>query len=126
MLRIMLITACLGHIICGVTDCLLAYTPGGRFDMSKDTKDTEKMRRLFENMPLKQIELSMLIGVFALFMAGFGYMALSHWAEQFSHTAGIIMLISGLFFIIPIAAHHVLCGAVEWFYIKLGRTDEAL
>jgi uncharacterized protein (DUF983 family) len=22
-------------------------------------------------------------------------------------------------------AHHVICGVVEWFYIKLGRTDEA-
>jgi hypothetical protein len=30
---------------------------------------------------------------------------------RFSQTAGSIMYISGLFFIIPIAAHHALCGA---------------
>ena len=126
MLKTMLIIACIGHIICGITDCMLAYTPDGRFDMSKDTKDPERMKMLFSKMPPKQIELSMLIGVFALFMAGTGYIALSRWAEQFSQTAGTVMCISGLFFIVPIAAHHVLCGAVEWFYIKFDRTEKAL
>ena len=105
---------------------MLAYTPDGKFDMSQDTKDPERMKKLFAKMPLKQIEFSMLAGVFALFMAGFGYMELSRWAEKFSQTAGTVMYISGLFFIIPIAAHHVLCGAVEWFYVKLGRTEKAL
>jgi hypothetical protein len=121
-----LITACIGHIICALTDSMLAYTSEGRFDLKKDTADTERMRKLFAKMPLKQIELSMLIGVLALFMAGFGYIGISRWAEPFSYISGKIMYISGLFFIVPIAAHHVLCGAVEWFYIKLGRTDEAL
>lgn len=37
-----LMIACLGHIICGITDRMLAYTPAGRFDMGKDTKDSEK------------------------------------------------------------------------------------
>ena len=36
------------------------------------------------------------------------------------------MMVSGLFFLILIATHHVLCGTVEWFYVRLGRTDEAL
>lgn len=107
-----LIIACIGHIICAFTDCMLAYTPEGRFDLKKDTADTERMRKLFAKMPLKQIELSMLIGVLALFMAGFGYIGISRWAEPFSYISGKIMYISGLFFIVPIAAHHVLCGAV--------------
>ncbi|MBQ6675407.1 MAG: hypothetical protein IJM75_04690 [Ruminococcus sp.] len=121
-----LFIACLGHILCGVTDCLLAYTPEGRFDMANDPKDGEKMKKLFEKMPLKQIEASMLLGVLALFMASFGYIELSRWAWGCSRAAGVIMYISGLFFIVPITAHHVFCGAVEWFYISLGRTDRAL
>ena len=36
------------------------------------------------------------------------------------------MMVSGLFFLILIATHHVLCGTVEWFYVRLGRTDETL
>ena len=28
-------------------------------------------------------------------------------------------------FVVPIVTHHIICGLVEWFYIKLGRTDEA-
>lgn len=125
-MRTALIIACIGHIICGVTDCMLAYTPDGRFDFKKDTADPERMKKLFAKMPLKQIKLAMLIGVLALFMAGFGYIGLSRYAEQFSGVSGTVMYISALFFIVPIAAHHVLCGAVEWFYIKLGRTNEAL
>ena len=125
-MKLTLIIACLGHIICGITDCLLAYTPDGRFDFKKDTSDSEKMKKLFEKMPLRRIELSMLGGVMALFMAAFGYIGLSRWAQEYSYISGKIMFISGLFFIVPITAHHVFCGAVEWFYIKLGRTDEAL
>lgn len=121
-----LMIACLGHIICGITDCMLAYTPAGRFDMGKDTKDSEKMKKLFEKMPLSRIEASMLVGVLALFMAGFGYLELSCWAGGYSELSGKIMYISGMFFIVPITAHHVLCGAVEWFYVKLGRTEQAL
>ncbi|MBO5558193.1 DUF6796 family protein [Ruminococcus sp.] len=121
-----LMIACLGHIICGITDCMLAYTPAGRFDMGKDTKDSEKMKKLFEKMPLSRIEASMLVGVLALFMAGFGYLELSRWAGGYSELSGKIMYISGMFFIVPITAHHVLCGAVEWFYVKLGRTEQAL
>ena len=121
-----LMIACLGHIICGITDRMLAYTPAGRFDMGKDTKDSEKMKNLFEKMPLSRIEASMLVGVLALFMAGFGYLELSRWAVGYSELSGKIMYISGMFFIVPITAHHVLCGAVEWFYVKLGRTEQAL
>lgn len=125
-MKTVLMIACLGHIICGITDRMLAYTPAGRFDMGKDTKDSEKMKKLFEKMPLSRIEASMLVGVLALFMAGFGYLELSRWAGEYSELSGKIMYISGMFFIVPITAHHVLCGAVEWFYVKLGRTEQAL
>ncbi len=105
---------------------LADYTPEGRFDMGKDTKDSTRMKQLFEKMPLRQIEASMLLGVLALFMASFGYIGLSRWAKGHSEAAGLIMNISGLFFIVPITAHHVFCGAVEWFFIRLGRTEQAL
>ena len=35
------------------------------------------------------------------------------------------MLAASLFFIVLIAAHHVLCGATAWFYVRLGRTGDA-
>ena len=65
MLKVFMIIACIGHIICGITDCMLAYSKSGRFDFS-DSKDPEKMRRVFSEMPLKQIELATLVGIFAL------------------------------------------------------------
>lgn len=125
MLKIFIIIACIGHIICGITDCMLAYSKSGRFDFS-DSKDPEKMRRVFSEMPLKQIELATLVGIFALFTAAPGYLSLSMWIAKYSKTAGNICFIASLFFIVLIVTHHGFCGAVEWFYIKLGRTDEAL
>ncbi len=124
-MKTVLIIAAIGHIICGITDCMLAYTKDGRFDFS-DIKDNEKMQKTFSSMPLKQVVLAMLIGVFALFMASFGYIEISRWVSETEPVLGRVMLIASMFFMIMISAHHVLCGAVEWFYVKLGRTEEAL
>ena len=38
--------------------------------------------------------------------------------------ASKIMYASSIVFLIPIAVHHVICGLVEWFYIRLGKTNE--
>lgn len=124
MLKFFVIMACLGHIVCGITDCMMAYSKSGRFDFS-DAKDSEKMSRVFAKMPLKQIELATLIGIFALFAAAPGYLSISMWISQYSKIAGNICFISSLFFIVLIVTHHGFCGAVEWFYIRLGRTEEA-
>ena len=125
MLKVFMILACLGHIVCGVTDCMMAYSKSGRFDFS-DAKDPEKMRRVFSEMPLLQIELATLVGIFALFAAAPGYLSLSMWIAEYSEVSGNICFIASLFFIVLIVTHHGFCGAVEWFYIRLGRTDEAL
>jgi hypothetical protein len=125
MLKVFMILACLGHIVCGITDCMMAYSKSGRFDFS-DAKDPEKMRRVFSEMPLLQIERATLVGIFALFAAAPGYLSLSMWIAEYSKLFGNICFIASLFFIVLIVTHHGFCGAVEWFYIRLGRTDEAL
>jgi len=124
-MKMVLIIACIGHIICGITDCMLAYTKNGRFEFS-DVKDNTKMQSVFAGASLKQIELAMLIGVFALFLSSFGYIGISRLVLETSSVIGRIMLASSMFFIVLISAHHVLCGATEWFYVRLERTDDAL
>lgn len=52
LLKILLLLACVGHILCGITDCLLVYTPKGRLNLRKITYP-EKMRKMFADMPLK-------------------------------------------------------------------------
>ena len=42
-----------------------------------------------------------------------------------SVTAANIMFVATVVFLVSIVVHHVLCGVVEWGYIRLGRTDEA-
>jgi hypothetical protein len=125
MLKIVLMLAAIGHIVCGVCDCLLGYSPSGRLDLKGALKDADKMREMFKDMPLQWPFISMMLGVYAITMFGFGYLELSRWMGQYSHTASIVMYISAIIFLIFIVVHHIICGVVEWFYMKFGRTDEA-
>ena len=119
-----LIIACLAHILCGATDCLLSYSKKARLDL-KQIKDPVKMAEMLEGMPLWQPLASMLLGTLAITLFGFGYLETARYIGGFSHIAGTILYVSALFFIVPIVTHHVFCGAVEWIFIKLGRTCEA-
>jgi hypothetical protein len=125
MLKMVLLLTAIGHILCGVCDCLLSYSPSGRLDLKGALKDANRMCEVFQDMPLKWSFISIMLGVYAITIFGFGYLELSKWVGQYSNTASTVMFISAMFFLISIVAHHVICGVVEWFYIKLGRTDEA-
>ena len=121
----MFFVAFLGHSLCAYTDCLLAYTPNGRFDFS-NMKDSENMRKTFENMPQRNIILSILLGVLAFSMEVFGYIALSDLMSKYSKAAAFVMFVAAVLHFISITAHHICCGVVEWFYVRMNRTDEAL
>jgi hypothetical protein len=125
MLKMVLFLSAVGHILCGVCDCLLGYSPSGRLDLKGCLKDADRMREVFQDMPSKWPLISMMSGVYAITLFGFGYLKLSKWMGQYSTAASRVMFISAVVFLISIVAHHVICGVVEWFYIKLGRTDEA-
>ena len=122
MMKIAMLAALIGHILCGVSDCLLSYSKSGRLNL-KEISDPDKMSEMFEDMPLSFPLASMLLGTAAITMFGFGYFALSHWMSAFSKTASVILFISSVLFLIPIVTHHVFCGVVEWIYIRLGRTN---
>ena len=124
MIRILLGVAFLAHIACGYCDCLLSYGKKGRLDL-KAIKDPERMRETFADVPLWQPMVSILLGIFSITVFTFGYLALSSWMYGYNRTLSYIMLAAAIVFAVPIAVHHVICGLVEWFYIRLGRTDEA-
>ena len=123
--KALLLIAFAGYIICWYCDLLLIYTPGGRFQFSY-MKDSEKMSKIFEEMPLKKPLFSMLLGILALVMEFCGYLSLYEWMKQFSMVYAVMIMVSAVLFFIPGTAHHVFCGVVEWFYIRLGRTEKAL
>ena len=83
------------------------------------------MHKEFEHLPLSYPLTSVVLGTFAILMFAFGYLGLSRWMYGQNSTSGIIMLIATMVFIVPIVTHHVICGFVEWFYVKMGRTEEA-
>ena len=125
MLKTVLFIAFVGHILCGICDCLLSYSPGGRLDLKGALKSSDRMREVFKDYPIKWSLISIMLGVYAITMFGFGYLELSKWMAEYSQTASVIMYISAVVFLISIVVHHIICGLVEWFYVRLGRTDEA-
>lgn len=124
MIKIALLSAILGHILCGTSDCLLGYSKKGRMDL-RNINDPEKMSAMFESMPLAFPTVSILLGTLAIVMFSFGYFGLSSWIGEFSKPASIVMFISAVVYVIPIVAHHVLFAAIEWIYVRLGRTEAA-
>ena len=124
-IKIFLIMALIGHILCGISDCLLTYAPNGKVDLT-NFKNYEKSKVSFKRMPLRNLSVAMLLGVCAMTLEIFGYVALCDWMRQYSETYYLIMLCSTLVMFINLALHHLFCCLVEWFFVKLNLTKEAL
>ena len=124
MLKICLLTAFIGHLLYWYCDCLITYTPDGRFS-AKMLEDNTRLSELMKRMPLKRPMLSIVLGIFALIMSFCGFLSLCGWMRQFSGAYAALMLIGAVAFTTCVIPHHVICGLVEWFYICFGRTDEA-
>ena len=125
MIKTAIILAIIGHILCGVCDVLLTYTPKGKVGV-KEAKDPVKMAELFEGASPTNSLLSMVLGTLAITLFGFGYLALSFWMKEFSPLASNIMLIASVIFLVFIVVHHVICGIVEWLFIRMDRKPESL
>lgn len=125
MLKVVLFIAFIGHVLCGICDCLLSYSPSGRMDLKGSLKSADKMREVFNDYPINWSLISILFGVCAITMFGFGYLELSKWMVEYSSVASLVMYISAIVFLISIVCHHIICGLVEWLYVRLGKTDEA-
>jgi len=119
-----LLTAFIGHLLCWYCDCLITYTPDGRLS-AKMLEDNTKLSELMKRMPLKRPMLSIVLGIFALIMSFCGLISLCGWMRQFSGVYAALMLTDAVAFTTCVIPHHVICGLVEWFYIRFGRTDEA-
>ncbi len=123
--KILFLIAIAGHLICGCCDCLITYVPGGKkLDVTK-MSDNKILSETFEKMPLRNPLISMLAGCLALLMVACGYYGLYLWMSGFSKTFAVIILIATGVLLSFGVAHHVFCGAGEWFYVQMGRTDEA-
>lgn len=114
-----------GHAMCAIADCMMSYSKSGRFDISM-VNEPEKMRKVFSTMSLKRLEMAMILETIAMVMASHGYIGLAEYVEIYSPVASKVLLFSAMFFLIIITAHYAFCGAIKWYYVRLGRTDEAL
>ncbi len=62
MIKIAIVLAVIGHILCGISDCLLSYSPKGRLNF-KNTNDQDKMSAMFADMPIPFPLVSMKKGI---------------------------------------------------------------
>ena len=123
-LKSLLLIACAAHILTWRCDWKLTYLDGGRFDF-KYLNDNRKLSEVFGKTQTGQPLFATLAGVLGLTAAFPGYLALCEWMRQYSSVYAALMFVGCILFFLPGMAHHVFCGVVEWFYIRMGRTDQA-
>lgn len=123
-MKIILIIALIGHIICCICDYIITYTPNGKFGIA-DLKNNEKLSARFKNMPTSRQMISMLVGIAAMAMQVCGYFALADNMRKTASVCAVIMAIGAVIYISFGVAHHIICGLLEWFYIKFDRTEKA-
>ena len=52
-MEIVLLIAFTGHVLCGLCDCLLGYSPSGRMDLKGAIREPDLMRTVFADLPLR-------------------------------------------------------------------------
>ena len=122
--KALLLLSCLGHLLLWRCDWLLTCLAGGRFSFHA-MQDNGKLSAVIGSTPLKNSMRSMVAGTFALALIFPGYLALCRWMKQFSDVYAALMLAGCIVFFLVGVAHHVICGTAEWFYIRMGKTEEA-
>jgi len=125
LIKVLFLIAVIGHLLCGCCDCLITYVPGGKKLDFKQMSDNKAMSETFAKMPLRNINISMLAGCVALFMIACGYYGMYLWMSDFSRVYAVIILIAIGISLSFGVAHHVFCGVAEWFYVRMGMTEEA-
>ena len=115
--------ACAGHLVLWRCDRNLTSLAGGRFDF-RGLQDNDRLSAVLGGTPLKQLWCDNGWGV----RSDGGVSGVSGAVPmdgQFSKLWAGLMLAGCVLFFLPGMAHHVFCGALEWFYLRLDRTEEA-
>ena len=124
-MQILLMLGVIGHILCGISDCLLTYAPNGKISLT-DFKDYDKSSVSFLCLSLKNLSIAMLLGVIAMTLELFGYMQICDYVKGYSAIGYRVMYVSALVMFISLPMHHIICCLCEWFFVRLGLTKEAL
>ena len=124
-MQLLLMLGVIGHILCGISDCLLTYAPNGKISLT-DFKDYNKSSVSFQGMSLKNLSIAMLLGVIAMTLELFGYVQICDYVKGYSAIGYRVMYVSALVMFISLPMHHIICCLCEWFFVRLGLTKEAL
>lgn len=108
LLKCLLPLACAVHLALLHCDRIITLLDGGRFDFR--LLNNKKLSAVMGATPTERPMRSMVLGA---------------WVLPQSPVCGALMLADGILFLLPGVAHHVFCGAVEWFYLRMNKTEEA-
>lgn len=108
LLKCLLPLACAVHLALLYCDRIITLLDGGRFDFR--LLNNKKLSAVMGATPTERPMRSMVLGA---------------WVLPQSPVCGALMLADGILFLLPGVAHHVFCGAVEWFYLHMNKTEEA-
>ena len=124
LLKCLFLLACAAHLTLLHCDRIITLLDGGRFDF-RALDDNEKLSAVMGTTSIERPMRSMVLGTFAMTAALPAYLALGAWMLPQSAVCGALMIAGGILFLLLGVAHHVFCGAVEWFYLRMNKMEEA-
>lgn len=123
-IKALLLLACAGHLLLWRCDWMLTCLDGGRFNF-KALQDNTAFSAVIGQTPPSRPLWAAMAGVFGMAVELFGYLALSEWVKPFAPACSALMLVGSVLYAAVGAVHHMLCGMLEWLYIRMGRTEQA-
>ena len=126
-MKIMLIAGIIGHAINMYCDRIISIFPNGTLKLANVNKIKEGnfaaklMEGVAPGVPLR----SGVLGVFAIVLEFFGYLALATYTYQQAKVFGVIMFLGTTFSCIVSSAYHLKCCLAEYVFLKCGRDERA-
>ncbi len=126
-IRIMFALGVVGHAVNMYCDRILSIFPNGtiKLDNIKEIEKEGVLAKMMEGVSADVPMRSAILGVLAMILEFFSYIALAFYIYGHSHAMGIIMFVTAACFCIIGAAYHVKYALAEYVFIKLGRDNKA-
>ena len=126
-IRITFALGVVGHAVNMYCDRILSIFPNGtiKLDNIKEIEKEGVLAKMMEGVSADVPMRSAILGVLAMILEFFSYIALAFYTYGHSHAMGIIMFVTAACFCIIGAAYHVKYALAEYVFIKLGRDNEA-
>ena len=122
--KILILTGVLGYALCLVADFILEFVNGTHLTMEAFA-DFEAFYRLTEGVTAGRFAVSGILGLSSMVLIALGMVGLYEFTKTSAPVLSEFVLVGGVGSAVLGGGFHLLCTLEPWFFVSLGRTEEA-